>query len=79
MLVLDLQKQLEETRRVCDTLTSEKLNMQILLENVRDEDRISYLEHQNKELQETLLETQAEFEQLIGEHEDQQQHFDEIK
>lgn len=79
MLVLDLQKQLEETRRVCDTLTSEKLNMQILLENVRDEDRISYLEHQNKELLETLLETQAEFEQLIGEHEEQQQHLDEIK
>jgi hypothetical protein len=50
VLVLDLQKQLEETRRVCDTLTSEKLNMQILLENIRDEDRISYLAQQNKEL-----------------------------
>lgn len=41
MIVLDLQKQLEQTRRAYDTLNSEKLNMQIQFDRINDEDRIT--------------------------------------
>lgn len=67
--VLDLQKQLEQTRQHYESTKSAKLDLQLQLDAVKQDERISDLEALNQQLSDTLHETQTELEELVTAHE----------